>query len=194
VSGVADRTPAAQKYHFAAREAPHLFGRERHVMRPLALEITAGDFAFTAGHRRIAISFAARTLNSAAAFSIAAASSGALDLAHPDGFAGDLVDVLADWLRWFRFLRHAGNVGRGLRAFNSAAYPLQLLRAASCFATDERGAAGRGGLLAVAALSYPTMMSSVSLPPSMPGREEMSALYSLLDIVANEKKYRARTR
>jgi hypothetical protein len=33
--------------------APHLFGRERHVMRPSALEITGGDFAFAAGHRRI---------------------------------------------------------------------------------------------------------------------------------------------
>jgi hypothetical protein len=49
VSGVADRTPAAQN-------------------------ITAGDFAFAAGHLRIAISAVARTLNSAAAFSIAVAS------------------------------------------------------------------------------------------------------------------------
>jgi hypothetical protein len=44
-------------------------------MRPFGLEITAGDFAFAAGHRRIAISLLAATLNSAAAFSIAAASS-----------------------------------------------------------------------------------------------------------------------
>jgi hypothetical protein len=47
------------------------------VIRPCALEITAGDLAFAAGHRRIAISFVAGTLNSAAAFSIAVASSGA---------------------------------------------------------------------------------------------------------------------
>jgi hypothetical protein len=38
-------------------------------MRPFALAITAVDFAFAAGHRRIAISFVAGTLNSAAAFS-----------------------------------------------------------------------------------------------------------------------------
>jgi len=30
--------------------APHLFGRERYVMRPFAREITAGDFALAAGH------------------------------------------------------------------------------------------------------------------------------------------------
>jgi hypothetical protein len=46
-------------------------------MRPSALEIT-GDFALAVGHRRIAISPVAGTLNSAAAFSIAAASSGGL--------------------------------------------------------------------------------------------------------------------
>jgi hypothetical protein len=39
----------------------------------IALEITELDFAFPAGHRLIAISFVAGTLNSAAAFSIAAA-------------------------------------------------------------------------------------------------------------------------
>jgi hypothetical protein len=44
--------------------------------RPIALEIIAGDFAFADGHRRIAINLVA-TLNSAAAFSIAAAASGA---------------------------------------------------------------------------------------------------------------------
>jgi hypothetical protein len=46
-------------------------------MRPFALEITAGDFAFAPGHRRIAISFVAGISNSAAASSIAAASPGA---------------------------------------------------------------------------------------------------------------------
>jgi hypothetical protein len=57
--------------------APHRSGRERHIMRPVSLEVVAGDFALAAGHRRIAISLLAGTLNSAAAFSIAAASSAA---------------------------------------------------------------------------------------------------------------------
>jgi hypothetical protein len=47
-------------------------------MRPFALEVTAVDFAFAAGiYRSIAISLLAGTLNSPAAFSIAAASSSA---------------------------------------------------------------------------------------------------------------------
>jgi hypothetical protein len=47
------------------------------MMRPVALEVGAGDFTLAPGHRRIAISLAAGTLNSAAAFSITVASSGA---------------------------------------------------------------------------------------------------------------------
>ena len=47
------------------------------MMRPFALEITAGDFALAPGHRLIAVSLFAGTLNSTAAFSIAVASSGA---------------------------------------------------------------------------------------------------------------------
>jgi hypothetical protein len=46
-------------------------------MRSFAVEVAAGDFAFAAGHRRLAISLLVGTLNSAAAFSIAACSSGA---------------------------------------------------------------------------------------------------------------------
>jgi hypothetical protein len=46
-------------------------------VRPSVLEITAGDFAFAAGHRRIVISLVAGTLNSAAPFSMPVASSGA---------------------------------------------------------------------------------------------------------------------
>jgi hypothetical protein len=76
------------------------------MMRPFALEITAGDFALAASHRLTAISLVTGTLNSAAAFSIAAASSVDLDLAQPDGSAGDLVDVPDDRLRWFGLLRH----------------------------------------------------------------------------------------
>jgi hypothetical protein len=73
VSVDADRTPAAPNIT-SLREAGHLFGRKRHVMRPSALEIAAGDFALAAGHLRIAISLLAGTLNSAALFSMAAAS------------------------------------------------------------------------------------------------------------------------
>jgi hypothetical protein len=46
-------------------------------MRPFAVEITAGDFVFEVSHRRNVISFVAGTLNFAAAFSTAVASSGA---------------------------------------------------------------------------------------------------------------------
>jgi hypothetical protein len=41
-----------------AAHAPHLFGRKRYVMRPFALEITAGDFAFAAGHDLPTLRFA----------------------------------------------------------------------------------------------------------------------------------------
>jgi hypothetical protein len=47
------------------------------VVRPVSLKIGVGDFAFAAGHRLTAISLVAGTLNSAAAFSIAVASSAA---------------------------------------------------------------------------------------------------------------------
>jgi hypothetical protein len=69
--------PPPYKHYLAVHEAPHLFGRKRDVMRPFALEIVAGNFALSAGHRRIAISLVAGTLNSAAPLSIAVASSGA---------------------------------------------------------------------------------------------------------------------
>jgi hypothetical protein len=46
-------------------------------MRPFAVEITAGDFVFEVSHRRNVISFVGGTLNFAAAFSTAVASSGA---------------------------------------------------------------------------------------------------------------------
>jgi hypothetical protein len=46
-------------------------------MRPFALEIAAGDFALAAGHRLTTSSLVAGTLNSVAAFSNAAALSGA---------------------------------------------------------------------------------------------------------------------
>jgi hypothetical protein len=47
------------------------------MMGTFTLEIIAGDFVFAPSHRRIAISLLTATLNSAAPFSIAAASSGA---------------------------------------------------------------------------------------------------------------------
>jgi hypothetical protein len=78
VSGAADRVAAARaKDHLAVLETRHLFGPKRHVMRPSALKVRLGDFAFAVGHRRIAISLLPATLNSAAAISIAAASSDA---------------------------------------------------------------------------------------------------------------------
>jgi hypothetical protein len=50
VNGVAGQDTGSAKYHLSVHGVPHFFGRERHVMRPFALEITAGDFAFAAGH------------------------------------------------------------------------------------------------------------------------------------------------
>jgi hypothetical protein len=47
------------------------------MMRPVSLKVGAGDFAVAAGHRRIAISFVADASNPTAAFSMAAAWSGA---------------------------------------------------------------------------------------------------------------------
>jgi hypothetical protein len=52
VNGVDDRTPAAQNITSRFTRSPHLFGRERHVMRPCALEIVAGDFALAGGGAR----------------------------------------------------------------------------------------------------------------------------------------------
>jgi hypothetical protein len=40
-----------RKYDFSVHKAPHVFGRERHMMRPFALEIAPGDFAFAVSHR-----------------------------------------------------------------------------------------------------------------------------------------------
>jgi hypothetical protein len=50
VSGVADRTPAAQNITSRFTGGPHVLGRERHVMRASALEIVTGDFTFAGGH------------------------------------------------------------------------------------------------------------------------------------------------
>jgi hypothetical protein len=61
----------------AQQPAVPVIGWKRDVMRPFALEITARDFAFAAGHRLTTSSLVAGTLNSAAAFSNAAALSGA---------------------------------------------------------------------------------------------------------------------
>jgi hypothetical protein len=72
-------------------------------MRPSALEITGGDFAFAAGHLRVAISLVAGTL-----FRRGILHRGGLirphNLAQPNGFAGDLVDVPDDQLRRSGFL------------------------------------------------------------------------------------------
>jgi hypothetical protein len=119
VSGAADRTPAAQNITSLFLR-PRTLSVDRYMMRPFALEIAAGDFPFAAGHRRIAISLLAGTLNSAAAFSMVVASSGCLELAEPDGFAGDLVDVPADRLRWFGLLCHVESIDHKVNTFNPA--------------------------------------------------------------------------
>jgi hypothetical protein len=64
--------------------------------RPFPLEIAADDFSFAAGHRRIAISFVAGTLNSAARLLDRGGFVQHLDLAQADGSAGGLVDVPPD--------------------------------------------------------------------------------------------------
>jgi hypothetical protein len=61
VSGAADRTPAAQNA-ISRFTVLHLFGREHRVVRPFTIEVTDGDFTFAAGHRRIAISLVASTM------------------------------------------------------------------------------------------------------------------------------------
>jgi hypothetical protein len=69
--------------------------------------VCTGDFAFAVGHRLNAISLLAGTLYSAAAFSIAAASSGA----STSPSAGDLVNFPDDRVRRLGLLCHAGSVG-----------------------------------------------------------------------------------
>jgi hypothetical protein len=49
MSGIADRKSAAQNIT-SIHWVPHLFGRKRHMMRPFALEIAAGDFADRSSH------------------------------------------------------------------------------------------------------------------------------------------------
>jgi hypothetical protein len=58
-------------------QAAHLFGRERHVTRPISPKVGTGDFALAAGHRLTAVRRLLDTPNSAAAFSMAVASSDA---------------------------------------------------------------------------------------------------------------------
>jgi hypothetical protein len=80
-------------------------------VRSVSSKIGTGDFISAAGHRRIAVSLLACTLNSAAAFSIAVTSSAA-STAQPYRLARELVDAPACWLRRFRSLRHGGSIGR----------------------------------------------------------------------------------
>jgi hypothetical protein len=55
VSVVADSTPAAQNITSPLLRPRTFSPRERHVMRPSALEIVAGDCTFVVGHHRIDI-------------------------------------------------------------------------------------------------------------------------------------------
>jgi hypothetical protein len=70
----------------------------------MLLEITVGDFSFAAAHRRIAISLLAGTLYSAAAFSIAVASSGASTVPTHRAL---LAILCSRRLRRFRSLHHS---------------------------------------------------------------------------------------
>lgn len=46
-----------------------------------------------------------------------------LDLARPDGFAGDFVDVPGYRLWWFRFLGHAASIDRKIRRYVRSSSP-----------------------------------------------------------------------
>jgi hypothetical protein len=95
----------------ARRQASHFLGRKRHVMRPVAHEIDASDFAFAAGHRRTAMSLLAGTLKAATPFSMAGLVGG-LYGTKPNGFGGNLVDGPGRRLRRVGLLRHGGSIGR----------------------------------------------------------------------------------
>jgi hypothetical protein len=90
---------------------PHLFGWS-HVMPSSAFEIAAGDFAFAVGHRLTAISLFPSTLNSAAALSIAVASSQASTSPRQTALLAILYMLQLDRLRRFGFLCHAASIYR----------------------------------------------------------------------------------
>jgi hypothetical protein len=84
-------------------------------MRPFANEITAGDFALTEGHRRIAISvLVSRHLEFRRAPLDRCGLIWRLYGAKPFGFGGDFVDGPDGGLRLFRLLCHAHSIGREL--------------------------------------------------------------------------------
>jgi hypothetical protein len=115
------------------------FGRKRQVMRPVTLKVGPGDLALPARHRLTAINRLAPTLNSAAPFSMAVASSGASTMpSHWPG--GDFVDAPPDRLRRrFGLLSHARSIGRWLCRFKPAAKaPTLIVRG-----KKDRGRAGR---------------------------------------------------
>jgi hypothetical protein len=70
-------------------EAPHLFGRQCHVMRHLRLRSARVIFTFTAGHRRIAHQLRGRHL----VFRRGFLDRSGLYGTKPNGFCGHLVDV-----------------------------------------------------------------------------------------------------
>jgi len=127
-------------------------------MRPFTREITAGGFAFAAGHRRIAISFG-RLLDLLDRGGLARG----VYRDKLDGFVDDLVDVPADRLGWFGFLCHAGSLGGGPIAFNCGGHPRQLLRAASYFAFAERPSRARARSYSGPNLSIALLPASVIL-------------------------------
>src|SRR5262249_22042875 len=77
VSCAADKGGREAVDSFAVLETAHLLGRQRDMMRPVSMQVGAGDFALAPRHRRLAYRRRTSILNSSAAFTIAVASSGA---------------------------------------------------------------------------------------------------------------------
>jgi hypothetical protein len=66
----------SQSFSYKPFQAAYFIRGQRYVMRPFTIEIIACDFAFAASHRLTTSSLLAGTLNSAAAFSMAAGGRG----------------------------------------------------------------------------------------------------------------------
>jgi hypothetical protein len=119
VSGAADRVAAARaKDHLAVLEAPHLFGRKRHVVRPSALKVRLGDFRLCGGsspyrHQPLGgdLELGGDNLHRGRFVR-------RLNGAEPTGSTRHLIDVSADRLRRIGLLGHGRSIGRELYRFN----------------------------------------------------------------------------
>jgi hypothetical protein len=101
-------------------EAPHLFRRKRYVVWSVSLKVGTGDLAFAAGHRRMAISLVAGTLNLVAAFSIAMASSAASTVPCRTALAAILQMAQVVGLGGSGFFAMPASIKRELLSFNPA--------------------------------------------------------------------------